>query len=63
MLLYLVNAKDLWLECVRVLRETLLMPVLMYGSETMTWREKKRSRIRAVQMNDLRTLLGIRRMD
>ena len=27
------------------------MPVLMYGSETMIWREKERSRIRAVQMD------------
>ena len=39
------------------------MPVLTYGSETMIWREKERSRIRAVQMDNLRGLLGIRRMD
>ena len=39
------------------------MPVLTYGGETMVWREKERSRIRAVQMNNLRGLLGIRRMD
>ena len=39
------------------------MPVLTYGSETMIWREKERSRIRAVQMDNLRSLLGIRRMD
>ena len=39
------------------------MPVLTYGSETMVWREKDRSRIWAVQMDDLRGLLGIRRMD
>ena len=31
----LVNARDLQLECGRVLHETLLVPVLMYGSETM----------------------------
>ena len=30
----LVNASGLQLECVRVLHETLLMPVFMYGSET-----------------------------
>ena len=36
----------------------------LYGSETIIWREKKkRSRIRAVQMDNLRGLLGIRRMD
>ena len=39
------------------------MPVLTYGSETMIWREKERSRIKAVQMDNLRGLLGIRRMD
>ena len=44
----------------RVLHESLLMPVLMYGSKTMIWKE--RSRIRTVQMNKLRDLLGIRRM-
>ena len=41
--------------------ETLLVPVLTYGSETMLWKE--RSRIRAVQMDNLTGLLGNRRMD
>ena len=45
-----------------VLHETLLVPVLMYGSETMLWKEEI-SRIRAVQVDNLRGLLGIRRMD
>ena len=58
----LVNAGDLQLECARLLHETLLVPVLMYGNETMLWK-KERSRIRAVQMNNLRGLLGISRMD
>ena len=44
------------------MHETLIVPVLMYGSETMLWKEE-RSRIRAVQMANLRGLLGIRRMD
>ena len=48
----------LQLECVRVLHETLIMPVLLYGSETMIWREKKRSRIRAVQMDNLKRFVG-----
>ena len=59
----LVNARDLQLERARVLYETLLVAVLMYGSETMLWREKERPRVRAVQMDNLRRLLGIRRMD
>ena len=31
----LVNARDMQLECAVVLHETLLVPVLMHGSETM----------------------------
>ena len=51
------------LECARVLHETLLVPVLMYCSEAMLWKEKERSRIRTVQMDNLSGLVGIRRMD
>ena len=43
----LVNARGLQLECAKVLHDSLLVPVLMYGSETMIWRE----------------ISGIRRMD
>ena len=46
-----------------VLHETLFILVLMYGSETMLWKEKERYRIRAVQMDNLRSSLGIRRMN
>ena len=59
----MVNARSLQLDCTRFLYESLLAPVLMYCSETMIWGEKERSRIRAVQMDNLRGLLGIRRMD
>ena len=34
----------------RVLNESLMVPVLTYGSETVLWREKERSRIMVVQM-------------
>ena len=37
-----------------VLHETLLVPIFMYGSETMLWKEKERFRVRAVQMDNLR---------
>ena len=46
-ILFLVNARGLQVECGRVLHETLLVPVLKYGSETMIWKEE-RSRIRVV---------------
>ena len=59
----LVNARSLQLECARVFHESLLVPPLTYGSETMIWREKEGSRISAVQMDNLRGLLCIRRMD
>ena len=51
------------LEFARDFHESLLVPVLTCGSETMTWREKERSRIRAEQMDNLTVLLDIRRMD
>ena len=58
----LANAKYLQLECARVLHETLLVLVLMYGSETMLWKEE-RSRIRVVPIDNLKGFLGIRRID
>ena len=63
MLLGLVNARSLQLECARVLHESLLVPALTYGIKTMIWREKERSRIRAAERDNLRGLLGIRIMD
>ena len=59
----LVNGRDLQLQYARVLHETLLVYVLMYESETMIWKEKERSRIRNVQIDNLRGLLGIKMMD
>ena len=59
----LVNARDLQIECAKMLHETLLMSILSYGGESMLWKEKERSRIKTVQMDILRGLVGIRRMD
>ena len=36
----LVNARGLEFECERVLHVRLLVPVLLYDSETMIWKEK-----------------------
>ena len=60
---FLGNARSLQLECARVLHESLLVPILTYGGKTMIWREKERSKIRVVLMDNLRGLLGIRRMN
>ena len=43
----LVIARGLQFECARVLHETFLIPVFMYSSETMMWKEES-SRIRAI---------------
>ena len=59
----LVNPRYLQFEYASFLHETFLVPILMYGNETMLWKEKERSRIRVVQMDNLRGLTGIRRMD
>ena len=42
-----------------VLHETLLVPLLLYGSETMLWKEKEISNLGLCRL----TLGGIRRMD
>ena len=43
-----VNARCLHLEHARILHKSFLVLVLKYGSETMIWKEKERSRIWAV---------------
>ena len=40
------------LGCARMLHEKLLQPVLLYSSEAIVWREKERSRVRAVHYAD-----------
>ena len=46
-----------------VLHEALLVPVLSYDNETMLRKKEERCRIRAVQLDNLRGFLGIRKMD
>ena len=48
---------------VLVFHETLLVPLLLYDNKTVLWKEKESSRIRGVQMDNLRGLLGIRSME
>ena len=44
----LVKSRGLQIECARVLYEILILPVLMYGSEPMKWKDKERSKIRVL---------------
>src|SRR5678815_2338385 len=58
-----MNVKGLSLECARVLHEGMLLLVLLYSSETMVWNKKYRSKVQRVQMDNLRGMLGVRRID
>ena len=49
-----------WAECSR--RVAGAIRSLVNGSQTMLWKENERSRIRVVLMDNLRGLLGIRRI-
>ena len=48
---------------VRGWRMILLMAVLMGGREKLVWEEKEKYKIRAVQMENLRFLMKLRRID
>ena len=50
-------------DCARVLHEALLVPILLYSSGTMIWRENERSVTTTVQMENFRGLLGLMIMD
>ena len=49
-------------ECDNDVYQTLLITV-MYGSMIVIWKDKKKSRIRDIQMNNLRGFLCIKRID
>ena len=58
-----MDVKRLSLECASVLRDGKLLPVLMYSSKTMVWNKRYRSKVQCVQMDNLRGVLGVRRID
>ena len=39
------------------------MPIIMYGSEIMILKKEERLRMRTVQMDNFRSLLGIQKID
>ena len=47
-ILSLVNVGGLQLEYSLAMHKGLVVPALMYGNETVVWREKEQSRIRVV---------------
>ena len=60
---FLVKGRSLQLERQQVLHEASLVAFLLYGNETVVRREKERSKIRAIKVDNYRGLLGIRRIN
>ena len=58
----LVNTRDLQLECARVLYEKLHCLFLCMVVRQL-WKDKEISRNRAIQMDNIRGLISIRRID
>jgi hypothetical protein len=59
----IVNKHGLSVDCSRGLYESMLVPTLLYGSETIFVNERDESRIRAVEMDFLRRSIDVRRLD
>ncbi len=51
------------MEVKRGLRNSVLLPTLMHGSEMWTWSRAQQSRVRAVEMSYLRGACGVTRWD
>lgn len=56
----LINTKELSVECARLLHETMLISTLVYGGETMIWKAVLKSKIKAVQIDNLRAVIGMK---
>ena len=62
MITFLANVRDLRLDLVSVPREAIFVPVLTYGSQTVVQREKFRFGIMVVQIDEVISFSGIRRI-
>jgi len=51
----LVKSRNLKIEAARALHEEVLVSPLIYGYETLVWHEYKKSLVRAVEMDHLRS--------
>ena len=41
----------------------MLLPVLMYDSKAMVWSQNYKPKLQAVQLDNLRSVLGLRKID
>ncbi len=54
-----MNGRSVTVEVNRDLRNTVIVPTLMYVSKTWAWNESQRSRVQAVEMSYLRSACGV----
>ncbi len=59
----IMKGRSVSMEVKSDLRNTVIVPVLTYASETWAWNESQRSRVHAVEMSYLRSACGVSRMD
>ncbi len=57
-----MKGRSVSMEVKRDLRNTVIVPTLIYASETWAWNESQRSRAQALEMNYLRSACGVNRM-
>ncbi len=53
----------MFMEVKRDLRNSILLPTLLYGSETWTWNRAQQSRVCAMEMSYLRGACGVTRWE
>ena len=59
----IIKNKKISVEVKKGLRDSIVLPTLTYGSETWTWNEAQQSKIRAVEMDFLRSACGLTRLE
>ncbi len=51
----IMNGRSVSIEVKRALKNTVIVPTLIYASKTWAWNESQRSRVHAVEINYLRS--------
>ena len=54
-----LNGRGMSMEVKRYLRNSIVVPMLAYGSEVWKWNGAEQSKIRAVEMMYLRAVIGV----
>ncbi|GBP46058.1 hypothetical protein EVAR_41411_1 [Eumeta japonica] len=62
-LLAIMNSKSVSRQARLAIHNGVLIPTLMYGSESWVWQKKNERRINAVEMLSLRNMCGVSRID